>query len=38
MTGDRPRRNPKTLAARVLIVQAVTLLALWLLQATFGGG
>lgn len=30
-------RSFRLLAARVLIVQALALLALWLLQATFGG-
>lgn len=34
----RPRRSTRSLYARVLIVQALTLLALWLLQALFGGG
>ena len=33
----RPRRSTRSLYARVLIVQALTLLALWLLQQTFGG-
>lgn len=33
-----PRRHTRWLYARVLIVQALTLLALWLLQATFGAG
>ncbi|HUG40111.1 MAG TPA: hypothetical protein VMM12_06490 [Longimicrobiales bacterium] len=36
--AGRPRRSPGALAAGVLIVQALTLLALWLLQSTFGGG
>ncbi len=30
-------RHTRSLALRVLAVQALTLLALWLLQATFGG-
>ncbi|MBW3552407.1 MAG: hypothetical protein KY466_02790 [Gemmatimonadetes bacterium] len=34
----RPRRSTRSLYARVLIVQALTLIALWLLQQTFGGG
>ncbi len=32
------RPHTKWLYARVLIVQAVTLIALWLLQSTFGAG
>jgi hypothetical protein len=32
----RPSRRPRWLYARVLLVQAVTLLALWWLQASFG--
>ena len=34
----RPRRSTRALYARVLVVQALTLLALWLLQSIFGGG
>ena len=34
---DRPNRGTAALAARVLVVQALTLLALWLLQNLFGG-
>ena len=30
------RRDTRWLYARVLVVQLVTLLALWLLQSTFG--
>ena len=32
------RRPIRWLAARVLLVQLATLIALWILQATFGGG
>ena len=35
---DRANRGTAALGARVLIVQALTLLALWLLQNVFGGG
>lgn len=34
--AEPPRRNSRWLAARVLVVQVVTLVGLWLLQATFG--
>ena len=36
--GERANRSTAALGARVLIVQAVTLIALWILQRTFGGG
>ena len=35
-TPPEPRGRPKALALRVLAVQAITLLLLWLLQQTFG--
>jgi hypothetical protein len=34
--AEAPSRNSRWLAARVLVVQVVTLVALWLLQTTFG--
>lgn len=36
--ADRPNRGTAALGARVLVVQALTLLALWILQSIFGGG
>lgn len=35
---DEPARQTRWLYARVLIVQAVTLVALYVLQAVYGGG
>lgn len=34
---DGPRRSVGALAARILVVQAATLILLWLLQVAFGG-
>lgn len=36
--GDDARRPVRRLYLRVLIVQALTLAALWWLQSSFGGG
>ena len=36
--GERANRSTAALGARLLLVQGVTLLVLWILQRTFGGG
>jgi hypothetical protein len=38
MSHESPKKRTRWLVARVLIVQVVTLIALYWLQAAYGGG